>query len=83
MTSPRGSGVVPRTFGVNTLHHQATATVGADARIVAHADDGTIEGVEAVGARAVGVQWHPEMLRHRPEHLALFGALVRLGAGES
>ena len=69
-------------LGVNTLHHQATATVGADARIVARADDGTIEGVEAIGSRAVGVQWHPEMLRHRPEHLALFEALVRLGAGE-
>jgi putative glutamine amidotransferase len=68
-------------LGVNTLHHQATATVGPDARIVARADDGTIEAIEAIGARAVGVQWHPEMLRHRPEHLALFEALVRLGAG--
>jgi putative glutamine amidotransferase len=82
MTSPRGSGRVPRVLGVNTLHHQASATVGPDARIVAKADDGTIEGVEAIGSRAVGVQWHPEMLRHRPEHLALFEALVRLGAGE-
>ncbi len=69
-------------LGVNTLHHQATATVGPDVRIVARADDGTIEGIEAVGARAVGVQWHPEMLRHHPEHLALFEALVRTGAGE-
>ena len=70
-------------LGVNTLHHQASATVGRDARIVARADDGTIEGIEAIGARAVGVQWHPEMLRHRPEHLALFEALVRMGAGEA
>jgi putative glutamine amidotransferase len=81
-TSPRAHEGVPRALGVNTLHHQATATVGPDARIVARADDGTIEGIEAVGARAVGVQWHPEMLRHRPEHLALFEALVRLGAEE-
>jgi gamma-glutamyl-gamma-aminobutyrate hydrolase PuuD len=70
-------------LGVNTLHHQATATVGPDARIVARADDGTIEGVEAIGVRAVGVQWHPEMLRHRPEHLVLFESLVRLGAGNA
>jgi putative glutamine amidotransferase len=65
---------------VNTLHHQASATVGPGARVVARAPDGTIEGVEAVGATAIGVQWHPEMLRHRPEHLALFEALVRAGA---
>lgn len=67
-------------LGVNTLHHQASATVGADAKVVARAPDGTIEGIEAVGACAVGVQWHPEMLRHRAEHLALFEALVRCGA---
>ena len=64
-------------LGVNTLHHQASATVGSDVRVVARASDGTIEGIEAVGGRAIGVQWHPEMLRHRPEHLALFEALVR------
>jgi putative glutamine amidotransferase len=62
-------------LGVNTLHHQAVASTGPDVRVVAHADDGTIEGVE-VGS-AVGVQWHPELLRHRPEHLALFESLVR------
>jgi gamma-glutamyl-gamma-aminobutyrate hydrolase PuuD len=62
-------------LGVNTLHHQAVATTGPEVRIVARADDGTIEGVE-VGS-AVGVQWHPELLRHRPEHLALFESLVR------
>ncbi len=67
-------------LGVNTLHHQAIATVGADLNVVARADDGTIEGVEVDGARAVGVQWHPELLRHRPEHLALFESLVRLAA---
>ena len=70
------------TLGVNTLHHQASATTAADARIVAHAHDRTVEGIEAVDARAVGVQWHPEMLRHRPEHLALFEALVRTAADD-
>jgi putative glutamine amidotransferase len=62
-------------LGVNTLHHQAVETTGPDVRVVARADDGTIEGVEA--GSAVGVQWHPELLRHRPEHLALFESLVR------
>jgi putative glutamine amidotransferase len=69
------------TLGVNTLHHQASATVGPHVRVVARAEDGTIEGVEAIDARVVGVQWHPEMLRHRPEHLALFESLVRLASG--
>ena len=64
-------------LGVNTLHHQAVATTGPDVKVVAHATDGTIEGIES--GRAVGVQWHPEMLRHLPEHLALFEALVRAG----
>jgi gamma-glutamyl-gamma-aminobutyrate hydrolase PuuD len=67
-------------LAVNTLHHQAVATTGPGVKVVARAPDGTIEGVEADGARAVGVQWHPEMLRHRAEHLALFESLVRLAA---
>jgi gamma-glutamyl-gamma-aminobutyrate hydrolase PuuD len=65
-----------RSADVNTLHHQAVAETGDDARVVARAPDGTIEAVEVNGGRALGVQWHPEMLRHRPEHLAIFRALV-------
>jgi gamma-glutamyl-gamma-aminobutyrate hydrolase PuuD len=62
--------------GVNTLHHQATLEPAPDARVVARAPDGTVEALEVNGGRALGVQWHPELLRHRPEHLALFRALV-------
>jgi putative glutamine amidotransferase len=63
--------------GVNSLHHQAVAEVAPSLRAVAVTDDGVVEAVEADGcAFAVGVQWHPEFLRHRPEHLALFEALV-------
>jgi putative glutamine amidotransferase len=63
-------------LGVNTLHHQIVDTLGARARAVGWADDGTIEAIEVDGApRVLGVQWHPEMLRHRPEHLALFRQL--------
>jgi putative glutamine amidotransferase len=67
-------------LGVNTLHHQAVDVVGAQAKVVAHAEDGTIEGIE-ISERIVGVQWHPELLRHRPEHLALFQHLVSLAGG--
>jgi putative glutamine amidotransferase len=63
--------------GVNSLHHQAVAEVAPAARAVAVSEDGVVEGIEADGcAFAVGVQWHPEFLRHRPEHLGLFEALV-------
>ncbi|HZU71686.1 MAG TPA: gamma-glutamyl-gamma-aminobutyrate hydrolase family protein [Acidimicrobiales bacterium] len=64
-------------LGVNSLHHQAAATVEGVGRVVARAEDGTIEAVEPYRTtRVVGVQWHPELLRHRPEHMALFAGLV-------
>jgi putative glutamine amidotransferase len=64
-------------IGVNSLHHQAIDDVGDGLRVTAWALDGTVEAVELVDAPQVrGVQWHPEMLRHRPEHLALFEALL-------
>ena len=66
------------TLGVNTLHHQIVDRLGDRARAVAWAHDGTVEAIEVEGApHVLGVQWHPEMLRHRPEHLALFQQLFR------
>ena len=49
---------------VNSSHHQAVATPGKSLRITAHADDGTVEGVEWTGDPnwVVGVQWHPERM---------------------
>ncbi|MGZ4675273.1 MAG: gamma-glutamyl-gamma-aminobutyrate hydrolase family protein [Acidimicrobiia bacterium] len=65
------------TLGVNTLHHQVIAELGAGVRPVARNEDGHVEGIEVDGApNVLGVQWHPELLRHRPEHLALFAQLV-------
>ncbi len=62
---------------VNSLHHQAIADLGEGVRAVAYADDGTTEAIEVDGApRVLGVQWHAELLRHRPEQLALFANLV-------
>jgi putative glutamine amidotransferase len=60
------------TLAVNSFHHQAVATVGEGLRVVARAQDGTIEGLEGAGF-TLGVQWHAEAL---PEHLPLFAALV-------
>jgi putative glutamine amidotransferase len=72
-----GAVLGTRSIGVNTLHHQAVVEAGAGLQVVARSDDGLIEGVEGVGdLRVLGVQWHPELLVHLPEHLALFRWLV-------
>ena len=60
------------TLAVNSFHHQAVATLGEGLRVVARAQDGTVEAIEGAGF-TLGVQWHAEAL---PEHLPLFAALV-------
>lgn len=67
---------------VNSFHHQALDRVGDGLRVVAHAPDGVVEGIEGVDRRfVVGVQWHAECLVSRPEHARLFEALVEAAAG--
>lgn len=50
------------TVEVNSLHRQAIARTAPRLTVEAVAEDGTIEAVSVIGARAfaVGVQWHPE-----------------------
>lgn len=68
-------------FEVNSSHHQAADRAGAGLRVVARAPDGVVEALEAMGEGFVlAVQWHPERLLDRPEHLALFRALVAAAA---
>jgi len=65
-------------IGVNSMHHQVIERLGPGVRAVAHNHDGHVEAIEIDDAPAVlGVQWHPEMMRHRSDHLALFEDLVR------
>lgn len=55
------ASLLPEPVAVPTHHHQAVDRVGGGLLVSARADDGTVEAVEAVGARfALGVQWHPE-----------------------
>jgi putative glutamine amidotransferase len=69
---------VSGTLGVNSFHHQAADRVGRGLRAVAWAPDGTIEAIEDPDAPLyLGVQWHAEGLVERPEHRALFEALVQ------
>lgn len=68
-------------LGVNSLHHQAVGRLGDGLCVAARADDGTIEALGLEGRPDVlGVQWHPELLRHRSDHLALFQHLVALAS---
>src|SRR5690349_1081864 len=72
-----------RPLRVNSFHHQAVAVLGAGLRAVAHAADGTIEALEAPGARfVVAVQWHAEGLVGEPRQRALFEALVVAAGAE-
>jgi len=60
---------------VNSIHHQAVASVGPTLTASAWAPDGLIEAVEAPGV--LGVQWHPERLYESdPRHLAPFRWVV-------
>lgn len=45
---------------VQSSHHQAVGTVGLGLKVVARADDGTVEAVEHESAPVWAVQWHPE-----------------------
>ena len=46
---------------VHSAHHQAVQELGDDLRVVAYADDGTVEAIEHLSAPVIGVQWHPEL----------------------
>jgi putative glutamine amidotransferase len=71
-------------LGVNSFHHQAVDRLGTDLCACAWAPDGTIEGIEDRGrSYVVAVQWHAETMQGVPEHLALFGELVRVAAGST
>ena len=70
-----------RSARVNSFHHQGVRRLGTGLRATAWAPDGVIEGIEAPARDfALGVQWHAETLVDRPQHLALFKALVRAAA---
>ena len=68
----RLGGILGSSVDVKSHHHQGYGEVGEGLRVVARADDGTIEALEDPERRfAVGVLWHPEA----GEGAALFEAL--------
>ncbi|HWD07409.1 MAG TPA: gamma-glutamyl-gamma-aminobutyrate hydrolase family protein [Amycolatopsis sp.] len=48
------------TITVNSEHHQGVRDVGEGLRVVARAEDGSVEAIESTTEDVVGVQWHPE-----------------------
>jgi putative glutamine amidotransferase len=66
-----------RRIDVNSFHHQAVDVLGDRLALTAWADDGTVEGFEAVDRSFVlGVQWHAECLVDLEEQASLFSAFV-------
>ena len=50
-------------FTVNSAHHQAADRLGAGLRVIARAEDGTVEAVRHTALPVLAVQWHPERLQ--------------------
>ncbi len=68
---------------VNSRHHQVVdcEQLGGSLRPVAFAPDGIVEAAEDPSKRFfLAVQWHPEDMIDRREHLKLFEALVKAAA---
>lgn len=60
--------VKKETIHVNSNHHQANDTLGANLHTVAVSEDGVIEAIERRGTPfVIGVQWHPERLLERSD----------------
>ncbi len=68
---------------VNSTHHQAVKEPGTGVLVAARAPDGVVEAIELPDLPfAIGVQWHPEVLRrHDDRHAGLFDGLVEAAKG--
>ena len=79
----RLAGILGATdFSCMSWHHQAIRRVAPGFEVVAHAPDGTIEGLEMPSHPwLVAVQWHPELsAAEDPVQQRLFDALVQAAA---
>jgi putative glutamine amidotransferase len=75
--TPLADAVGGTEIAVNTRHKQAIGRPGKGLRVIATAPDGVVEGIEDPNHPFfMAVQWHPENLSDRPEHLAPFKLLV-------
>lgn len=64
-------------FEVLSYHHQGLDALSSPLKVVATADDGTIEAIEHPNfSYFVGVQWHPEKTPRSTATLALFASFA-------
>ncbi len=68
---------------VNSAHHQAADRIGSGLKVVARAEDGTVEAIEGnddLPSQIVSVQWHPERIQFENPFargvLELFGSCL-------
>jgi putative glutamine amidotransferase len=69
-------------LAVNSFHHQAADRIGAGLEVAARAPDGTVEALwDPSASFSLAVQWHAELMTHRPEQAALLSGLVHAARG--
>lgn len=81
-TGAESLGIAAGSVTISCYHHQAVDRVGEGIRVVARAEDGTVEAVVVdAPAWTAGVQWHPEdTWAGDPAQTELVGAFVRAAA---
>lgn len=61
---------------VNAIHSQAITNIGDGMTLAAIDDQGLIQAAESAEKNILTVQWHPEYLRYRAGHQAIFYWLI-------
>ena len=88
----RRRGLEPPRESFDTAAANAAGEIAAERQaagrpveiVGATAPDGTVESVWDPAARfCLGIQWHPAVLTHRPEQVALFDRLVLAARGRA
>lgn len=66
-------------FVVNSVHHQSVDRPGEGLRVIARADDGTVEALRHETLPILALQWHPERIRGAlaPEGVSDGAAVLR------
>ena len=65
------------TVSVASTHHQCMGKAGNNIVPVAHSLDGVVEAIEIENQKNfIGVQWHPELIKHSEETKKLFSWLL-------
>jgi putative glutamine amidotransferase len=84
MTTTLGKAIGRGDIVANSYHKQAVDRLGRGLRVVATSPDRLIEAFEDPSLPLfAAVQWHPERLADRPEHLAPFRLLVQTARDQS